>query len=287
MSIVEHPLKDTLDSELNVDNCESWFPLIQMHTTLKGSRDVSQNNDYFCMSAVKNSIAEYKSKSEIEIWHLQPTNNAFLKSILRLVKHVHNLSKAFLILYFVSNYAPDGADQVEASYECYKFVMTNEKLIVDPKCQEQLKKIKRNYPVIKTQHLLHAYGLNDDDLIKLVEYPSELIHRLYHHEIILKGGKLDINTLVKEIAELHDIKEEKIQFKLLQMWLSFTSDMASSDNTLLDETLYEDQNIVGTVGVEDMSTAAENVKRANYILASWPKDVAVQFLIGHMYPPEG
>ncbi|KAL9888205.1 kinetochore component rough deal isoform 3-T4 [Glossina fuscipes fuscipes] len=207
--------------------------------------------------------------------------------ILRLVKHVHNLSKAFLILYFVSNYAPDGADQVEASYECYKFVMTNEKLIVDPKCQEQLKKIKRNYPVIKTQHLLHAYGLNDDDLIKLVEYPSELIHRLYHHEIILKGGKLDINTLVKEIAELHDIKEEKIQFKLLQMWLSFTSDMASSDNTLLDETLYEDQNIVGTVGVEDMSTAAENVKRANYILASWPKDVAVQFLIGHMYPPEG
>uniref|UniRef100_A0A1A9US66 Uncharacterized protein n=1 Tax=Glossina austeni TaxID=7395 RepID=A0A1A9US66_GLOAU len=286
-SIVEHPLKDTLDSELNVDNCESWFPLIQMHTTLKGSRDASQNNDYFCMSAVKNSIAEYKSKGEAEIWHLQPTNNAFLQSILRLVKHVHNLSKAFLILYFVSNYAPDGADQVEASYECYKFVMTNEKLINDPKYQEQIKKIKRNYPVIKTQHLLHVYGLNDEDLIKLVENPSELIHRLYHHEIILKGGKLDINTLVKEIAELHDIKVEKIQFKLLQKWLSFTSDLAASENTLLDETLYEDQNIVGTAGVEDVSTAAENVKRANYILASWPKDVAVQFLIGHMYPPEG
>uniref|UniRef100_A0A1B0GE99 Uncharacterized protein n=1 Tax=Glossina morsitans morsitans TaxID=37546 RepID=A0A1B0GE99_GLOMM len=286
-SIVEHPLKDTLDSELNVDNCESWFPLIQMHTTLKGSRDASQNNDYFCMSAVKNSIAEYKSKGETEIWHLQPTNNAFLQSILRLVKHVHNLSKAFLILYFVSNYAPDGADQVEASYECYKFVMTNEKLINDPKCQEQLKKIKRNYPVIKTQHLLHVYGLNDEDLIKLVENPLELIHRLYHHEIILKGSKLDINTLVKEIAELHGMQVEKIQFKLLQKWLSFTSDLAASENTLLDETLYEDQNIVGTVGVEDVSTAAENVKRANYILASWPKDVAVQFLIGHMYPPEG
>uniref|UniRef100_A0A1A9Z6W9 Uncharacterized protein n=1 Tax=Glossina pallidipes TaxID=7398 RepID=A0A1A9Z6W9_GLOPL len=286
-SIVEHPLKDTLDSELNVDNCESWFPLIQMHTTLKGSRDASQNNDYFCMAAVKNSIAEYKSKGETEIWHLQPTNNAFLQSILRLVKHVQNLSKAFLILYFVSNYAPDGADHVEASYECYKFAMTNEKLINDPKCQEQLKKIKRNYPVIKTQHLLHVYGLNDEDLVKLVENPSELIHRLYHHEIILKGGKLDINTLVKEIAELHDIQVEKMQFKLLQKWLSFTSDLAASENTLLDETLYEDQNVVGTVGVEDVSTAAENVKRANYILASWPKDVAVQFLIGHMYSPEG
>ena len=81
--IVEQPLKDILDSELNVDNCESWFPLIQLHTVLKGSTDVAHNCDYFCMSAVKNSISEYKNRDDSETWHIQPTNNAFLKSVLR------------------------------------------------------------------------------------------------------------------------------------------------------------------------------------------------------------
>uniref|UniRef100_A0A1A9X1U5 Uncharacterized protein n=1 Tax=Glossina brevipalpis TaxID=37001 RepID=A0A1A9X1U5_9MUSC len=284
-SIVEKPLKDILESELDVDNCESWFPLIQMHTILKGSGDVSQNSDYFCMSAVKNSIAEYKCKGNAEIWHLHPTNNSFLKSILRLVNHVHNLSKAFLILYFVSNYAPDGADQVEASYECYKFVIANEKLITDSKCQEQLKKIKRNYPTRKTQHLLHVYGLNDEELMKLVENPLELIYRLYHHEIILKGSKLDINTVVKDIAELHNIDIEIIQNKLLKKWLSFTSETTASDDTVLDETLYEEQTSVA-LGVEDTGTAAENSTRANYVLNTWTKEMAIEFLIGHLFPLE-
>lgn len=79
--IVEQPLKDILDTELNVDNCESWFPLIQMHMMLKGSTDIAHNCDYFCMSAVKNSIGEYKNRDDTETWNLQPTNNAFLKSV--------------------------------------------------------------------------------------------------------------------------------------------------------------------------------------------------------------
>lgn len=256
--IVEQPLKDILDSELNVDNCESWFPLIQMHTVLKGSTDVAHNCDYFCMSAVKNSITEYKSRDDGETWHLQPTNNAFLKSILRLVKHVNNPSKAFMILYFVSNYAPDGADQVEASYECYKFCMEHEKEITDTKCQEQLIKIKRKYPILKTQHLLYIYGLTEEKIMRLVENPTELIYQLYHHDLILKGGKLDINTVVKEIAELHNLNVEPIQFKLLQKWLSFTVD--TPDGTVLDETLFEDQNLADNAP-EDSSTAAENVIR--------------------------
>lgn len=80
--IVEQPLKDILDTELTVDNCESWFPLIQMHTTLTGSKDIAHNCDYFCMSAVKNSVVNYKSKdNSSDTWRLQPTNNAFLKSV--------------------------------------------------------------------------------------------------------------------------------------------------------------------------------------------------------------
>ncbi|XP_011293281.1 uncharacterized protein LOC101899752 [Musca domestica] len=282
--IVEQPLKDILDSELNVDNCESWFPLIQMHTVLKGSTDIAHNCDYFCMSAVKNSITEYKSRDDGETWHLQPTNNAFLKSILRLVKHVHNPSKAFLILYFVSNYAPDGADQVEASYECYKYCIEHEKEITDSKCQEQIIKIKRNFPILKTQHLLYIYGLTDEKTMRLIENPTELIYHLYHHDILLKGGKLDINTVVKEIAELHNLNLETIQFKLLQKWLSFT--VETPDGTVLDETLFEDQNLAENAN-EDSGTSAENVIRANYVINSWPKEVAVQFLVAHIFPADG
>ncbi|XP_023294177.2 uncharacterized protein LOC111677314 [Lucilia cuprina] len=282
--IVEQPLKDILDTELNVDNCESWFPLIQMHMMLKGSTDIAHNCDYFCMSAVKNSIGEYKNRDDTETWHLQPTNNAFLKSILRLVEHVHNPSKAFMILYFVSNYAPDGADQVEASYECYKFALKNEKLITDPKCQEQLSKIKRKYPTLKTQHLLYVYGLTDEKLMRLIENPSDLIYHLYHLDIILKGGKLDINAVVKEIAELHQLNVEPIQYKLLQKWLSFTVDQP--DGTILDETLFEDQNLSENSS-EEFNNAAENVIRANYIINSWPIEMAVQYLVANIFPPDG
>uniref|UniRef100_A0A1A9WSK0 RZZ complex subunit KNTC1/ROD C-terminal domain-containing protein n=1 Tax=Glossina brevipalpis TaxID=37001 RepID=A0A1A9WSK0_9MUSC len=154
-----------------------------------------------------------------------------LVMILRFVNHVHNLSKAFLILYFVLNYAPDGADQVEASYECYKFVIANEKLVQN--VRNNLKKNKRNYPTRKTQHLLHVYGLKEDELMKLVENPLQLIYRLYHHEIILKGEQTSV-----------------------------------------------------ALGVEDTGTAAENSTRANYVLNTWTKEMAIEFLIGHLFPLE-
>ncbi|XP_054741000.1 uncharacterized protein LOC129246308 [Anastrepha obliqua] len=282
--LVEQPLKDILDNELSVDNCESWFPLMQMHTVLKGSSDVAKVQDYLCMSAVKNSVAEYKSKNETEVWHLQPTNNAFLQAILRLVKHVTNPHKVFMILYFVANYAPDGADQVEASYECYKYALAHEKLITNEKYQDQLVKIKRKYPILKTQHLLYIYGLTDEKLLRLVENPTELIYSLYHHELILKSGKLDINTVAKEIAELHSLNLQAIQFQLLQKWLSFT--VNSGDGNMLEETFFEDHNLVEE-DKTDAGNAAENVVRANYILNSWPKKESIQFLVSHIFPSDG
>nr|XP_017007775.2 uncharacterized protein LOC108064669 [Drosophila takahashii] len=283
--IVEQPLKDILDSELSVDNCQSWFPLIQMYTALKGAKDSSQNCDYFCMSAVKNSISEYKSKNESESWSLLPTNNAFLQSILRLVEKVNNPNKAFLILYFVSNYARDGADQVEASYECWKFVKEKGNLITDPKTREQIAKVKRRYPIQKTQHLLYVYGLSDEKLLRQVENPTELIHALYHHELILKSSKVDINALVGEIVKLHDLCLTTIQYRLLQKWLSLTME-PTPDGTMLEDTFMEEQNWPEQANGADGTSsqdASENVNRAFYILSSWPKAEAVKFLVGLIF----
>ncbi|XP_055841706.1 uncharacterized protein LOC129908902 [Episyrphus balteatus] len=286
MPIVQQPLKDILDNEINIDNCESWFPLIKMHTVLQATAtqsEILKMQDYFCMSAVKNSISDYKSNVDSDTWNLQPTNNAFLQSILRLVQHVSNTSKVLLILYFVVSHAPDGADQVEASYECYKYTLKHEQeLLNQEKSVETVRKAKRKYPIFKTQHLLHVYGLVEDKLLQLVENPKDLIYSLYHHEMILKPNKPDINKVCKEIAELHDLDIDMMQFNLLQKWLSFAT--MSSEVTTLEETFYEDIN--SSISVQEENDG-ENVMRAHYILKSWETDKAIQFLVGHIFPADG
>lgn len=163
-----------------------------------------------------------------------------------------------MILYFVANYAPDGADQVEASYECYKYAMEHSDLITNEKYQDQLMKIKRKYPILKTQHLLYIYGLTDEKLLRQVENPTELIYSLYHHELILKSSKLDINTVAKEIAELHNLDLAALQMHLLQKWLSFT--VRSGTENVLEETLFEEQS-ADEVNEANAGNAAENVIR--------------------------
>lgn len=203
-----------------------------------------------------------------------------------MVKDVQSPSNVIFILYYVASYARDGADQVEAFYEGWKYVKSNQALLInDPKCQEELGKIKRMYPIHKSQHLLHVYGLSDDKMMHLVEHPTELIHCLYHHELILKSSKVDINALVKEICTLHDLSLEAIQFKLLQKWLSVT--METADGTIMEETFLEDQNWpengCNSNGDGETANASENVVRAFYILSSWPKSEAVQFLVGLIF----
>lgn len=43
---------------------------------------IISNQEYFCMTAVKNSISEYKNnEKDNEKWSLYPKNNAFLQSV--------------------------------------------------------------------------------------------------------------------------------------------------------------------------------------------------------------
>lgn len=71
-----------LDEEVNVQNCKHWFPLIRLHATIMHDDSV-EKEDYFCMTAVKNSISEYKN--DTGIWNLQPINNAFLQAVIRFI----------------------------------------------------------------------------------------------------------------------------------------------------------------------------------------------------------
>lgn len=102
------------------------------------------------------------------------------------------------LLYFTSNNAPEGADQVKAAYECYKFAINNEEQLQNSRrAGDIVFKIKRQYPMLKTKYLLRLYGLLEDKLFQLIEndMPGELISALYGHESVLKQRKLDINKV--------------------------------------------------------------------------------------------
>lgn len=106
-------------------------------------------------------------------------------------------SRQLFVLYFVCGQAPEGADQVEVAYECFKFAVDNEEVLNQSRrAQEIVIKIKRKYHILKTQHLMHLYGLADNQLFQLVENPRELINALYNHPSILHTPLVNINKVV-------------------------------------------------------------------------------------------
>lgn len=178
------------------------------------------------------------------------------------------------ILYFITNHAPRGADQVESTYECYKYAIDNEEeLLKLEKAADIVRKIKKKYPLIKTQHILHMHGLTDDALLQLVINPRELINALYEHESILHFEKPNINKIAEEIANYNNLNLRKIHLALLRNWFSFSTVEGSED---MDETFYEDLNMPE---INSDIFYEENVVRSHFVLSSWETSEAVEFLI--------
>lgn len=281
--LIEELPESFLADELCVENFEKFVSLIQLHSTLC-KVDVNDRIEIFGMSAVKNSILEQRAKYEAGStggWTMKPKNNAFLQSLLRMLTFLRDKSKRMAILYFNTTHSPEGCDQVEAAYECWKFALAHEaELSHNQKYIDLVEKIKRKYPIFKTQHLLHLYGLVDDRLMQLVENPTELIHTLYRHESIMQPQRKDINKLCAELAQLYDIDLFTIQVKLLQKWLAFTN-IVGTDDQELNETLYEDYISSADNDCSD-SSSDENVVRAHYILNSWSSSDAMNFLAGEL-----
>lgn len=99
-------------------------------------------------------------------------------------------------LHFTTKFASEGADQVEAAYECYTFAVNNElELRKNRRDASILVQIKRLYPIYKLKFLLRLYNLMDDKLNELVERPEDLIGELYEHKSILKEQEININKV--------------------------------------------------------------------------------------------
>lgn len=238
--LMEETPEAYLNEDLNIDSFEKCIPLITLHASY-AQVSADERLELCGFQAVKNSVMDLKAKMETSNttgWNLKPTNNAFLQTILRMVSLIKDKSKRMAILYFNVNHSPEGSDQVEAAFECWKFVIAHEhELMESSKYVELMEKIKRKYPMLKTQHLLHLYGLNDDKLMQLHESPADLIEALYHHESILQPQKKDINKLSKELATLHDIDLLSLQHRLLHKWLAFIGS-SNYDDADANETVY-------------------------------------------------
>lgn len=281
--IIEKPLNDLLDEEMTMENCTQWFPLIELHLNLKQPAQIDEIHiaeDNYCMTAVKNSIGKYKQNHNSESWNLQPVNNAFLQSVLHLVQKINDIQRKLFVLYFVCNHAPEGADQVEATEECFKFALQNyDELMRSERTRSNVEKIKRKYPMLKTQHLLHLYGLNNDSLMVLVEDSTELIKKLYDY---ISESKIDINKVAEEIALLHGEDFYKIQVGLLESWLSFNTQIT---NQTLEDTLCE--NLDDSIDKSNDDTVdSDYVQKAYYILRSWDTQRSVEFLASYAFASE-
>ncbi|XP_055371172.1 uncharacterized protein LOC129605428 [Condylostylus longicornis] len=279
----EMNLDTIMRNDIDIDNCEGWFPLVKFYSEL--SQKTVNKQDHIIISTIKRAITKYCR--DYDTWQLTPVNNAFLQSVLRLLQHISDKSMILAILYNLTNNAPDGADQVEAAFECYKFAIQNEQELLKasrPHANDELiSKIKRKYPFYKMQHLLHIYGLVEDKLIQLIESPKDLIVALYHHESLLKNRKPNINQLAAEIAELMNINLLKLQHSILERWLSCSND---ADVHEMEETFYEDLNGNDTF-INTEGFTAEFVTRSHYILSSWTPKSAISFLLLNVFPSDG
>lgn len=183
------------------------------------------------------------------------------------------------LLYFITNHAPRGADQLESIHECYKFAVENEtELMKSEKAADIVMHIKIKYPLIRTQHILHMHGLADDALLQLVKNPRDVINALYQHESILQSEKPNINKIAEEIANYNNLNLRKMQLALLKTWLSFS--VAGGGNDDMDETFYEDLN---SQEINMDIQYEENVIRSHFVLSSWETNEVIEFLIAQFH----
>uniref|UniRef100_A0A182YC48 Rod_C domain-containing protein n=1 Tax=Anopheles stephensi TaxID=30069 RepID=A0A182YC48_ANOST len=290
MLILRQPLKVLLKEDISIENYHKLLILVSMKASAEGL-DGQEMNDYFCRSAVINSLNEYKiqnrEKTQHSEWHRQSKNKAFLQSILRIVDSVCDLSIKLYILYYITCNALDGDDQVSAAYACYQFARKHEPMLIgNPEAKDKIEKIYRKYPVLKTQQLLQQNGVTDEKQYQLVKNPHELIQALYTESCF---QKVNVNELATIIGQLHDLDVEAIQMGLLQKWLTMFggsgmvagADGFSNGSGMLEETLYDDHNLSGA-SQEDDSNVHECMARAYYILSSWQRAKSVEFLVAEL-----
>lgn len=116
--------------------------------------------------------------------------------ILRVTDKMSDTGNILSALHFTTKFAAEGADRVEAAYECYTFAVNNElELRRNRRDLAIVSQIKRLYPIYKLKFLLRLYNLMDDKLNELVEKPEDLISELYEHESILKDQQININKV--------------------------------------------------------------------------------------------
>uniref|UniRef100_A0A182QZ07 Uncharacterized protein n=1 Tax=Anopheles farauti TaxID=69004 RepID=A0A182QZ07_9DIPT len=284
--ILRQPLKTLLKEDITVENYRKLLLLVSMKASAE-ALDCNEMNDYFCKSAVINSMNEYKiqnrEKLQQSAWHRQSKNKAFLQSILRIVDSVRDLSTKLHILYYITCNALDGDDQVNAAYACYEFAREHESSLSEiTEAKDKIEKIYRKYPVLKTQQLLQQNGVTDEKLFQLVKNPHELIQALYTDACF---QKVKVNELASVIGQLYSLDIEPIQLGMLQKWLTaFGGAPAVADaagNPMLEETLYDDHNI-SDASQEDESNVHECMTRAYYILNSWQRSKSVEFLVAEL-----
>ncbi|KAG5873673.1 hypothetical protein JTB14_013339 [Gonioctena quinquepunctata] len=223
--------------------------------------------DDICVYAVKQVVSsKVLEENQYQDWVLYPKFENLLQEVDECVGHITNLESATSVVYHLMNNTPNGADKVNAACLSYKYASEYLKTNPDkPDVEIAYKKVKNKYYGFSAMHILHKFNLADKKYLQLVTQPEALVENLYMDERILKQaesvgfGYPDINKAVDALAQLFELKIEKIRLELLNNWLS------NSSVVDLDTTTIFPPNILRQV--ENFENN-DNLKRSTYICGS-------------------
>ncbi|XP_050299844.1 uncharacterized protein LOC126738517 isoform X2 [Anthonomus grandis grandis] len=219
-TFLSNQIWDIIKAEVNLDTYNDWLKV----TSFLGEY---LNQEDICTYAINNVLSAENIDRRCDTWQLSLKYNHLLPRVDQCAQHIKNLERATAAVYALVSGIPPGADKVCFAELSYKYVqLYREANPEDENVKKVFDKLEKIYFNFSAMHILYKYQLGEENYLKKVAQPSELIWELYNDPRIeanfddLMFECPDINSAVKEICSLFDLRIRKetlnVLLKLLQ-----------------------------------------------------------------------
>ncbi|GAB1597696.1 kinetochore-associated protein 1-like [Argonauta hians] len=276
-----------ISNEVNVDNVEEWYILANI---LKLSLDqlyvVALQNSikvYVSSLGVNKNANTLEEKSQCR-WGPDAVNKDMMNSIENTLKKIKDSESTLALATYVMKDLPIGAEKVLALKLCVSFAnnwLQAEKDATKLKKAETARlKFKMLYEKLATEQVLFCHKMATPELLDTCSDPRQLITELYKHPSILDSTLPehlcpDINSMARQIADIHQIPFQQLQHGLLCEWLS------NSKTEDIDMTMTFDFGNAPFLADNSQSDDSSNFKRVAYVLRSGSLVQNLAFLLGY------
>ncbi|KAK6182557.1 hypothetical protein SNE40_010211 [Patella caerulea] len=264
--------------ELDSSSVKMWIPIAHVlklkvdEIYLIAAQNMVMKHVACQKSEVKQTDSASADKSKCN-WNFDERDIRFLESIEALLSNVSDINLVLACSSWLVKHLPMGGEKILGLKCCVKFAEKSKLMCKDD--HQQRKKAEQAYikfsTVLKklsTQRVLFYHNITDPEILKLSTQPSELINKLYELPCVTADAldvsieKHDVNTMVKEIVEIHGLNLRNICMSLIEKWLPSSASKQNEDATCtfsFNSFKLSDQPV-------EMDDDDANLKRVMYIL---------------------